>query len=451
MLLKNSIHRVTVEDVDGFMNGVAHVEGQAVFIKGALEGEEMDIKITKAQKTHAFARIDTLHSQNPHRQSPSCKHYKTCGGCVCMHMDYAHTLEVKRRHVQQVLKRIGGISIDVPEVMGGESPFSYRNKTALPIEIKDNEPVAGFYMTNSHTLVPIDTCLIAKPPSNEAVKAVLQWMKQEKIQKNLVRHVVCRVNQQGEIMVVLVINGKSLPKQAQLLERLQAQIPKLASLAISINRKDTNVILGNNFTTLYGNERLQDTLCGFSYALSPLSFYQINRDQAERLYQTALDFASLTGEETVADMYCGAGTISLLLAQKAKHVHGVEIVKEAIADAKMNAKNNGVTNVTFYAEDAKECLPRLVKNGQRFDTVVLDPPRKGVDTEVLDALLTVSPKKIVYVSCNVATQARDAKYLCERGYKVEKVQAVDMFCWTGHVETVMLLTKRNPAHPIETK
>ncbi len=448
MLKKNDQITLTIENVDGMMNGVAHVEGMAVFVQGALEGEELVVQITKCQKNYAFARIQRILKKSPARVAPPCPHYRMCGGCTALHMTYQESLQIKRQTVKDNLKRIGGIDVPVEDILSMETPFHYRNKTAMPVVNLFGQPAVGFYAPRSHRLVPITSCLISKEESDIVSNTVLFWIKKYNIscydeytKRGAVRHVVSRVSRSNEVMAVLVTSTYNVPYLNELVDLLREKVPALVSFCLSVNAKGDNVILGSSYKTLFGKDRLTDTLCNFTYFLSPLSFFQINPVQTEKLYQTALQFADLKAHQTAVDLYCGAGTISLLLAQKAKHVIGIEIVEDAVKDAQKNAEHNHVSNVTFHAAPSETLLPQLVNEGLKPDVIVLDPPRKGAEKEVLSAILNASPERIVYVSCDPATLSRDLKILTEKDYTVQKVQPVDMFSWTSHVETVVLMSR----------
>lgn len=443
-LQKNMRLEMTVEDFGAQGEGIARHEGMAVFIPRALPGEKILAQIVKVEKRHAFARVVQVLKASPNRVEPPCPHYVQCGGCACQHMDYASQLAFKQKQVEGVMRHIAGLDIEVKPTIGMEEPWHYRNKTALPVACGEEKPLIGYYAQRSHRVVEIDQCLIAKAESDIVHAVVRRWMEKyrisaycEEAHKGLIRHVMTRVNRQGESMVVLVINGEKLPHADELLKMLQSEMPKLRSLCISVNKARGNVILGRSYETLWGDERLPDTLCGHEFRLSPLSFFQVNPVQTEKLYGTALEFAALTGNELVADVYCGAGTISLMLARHAKEVVGIEIVPDAIRDAKENAKRNGVDNVQFRLGAAEDVLPKLVDDGMRPDVIVIDPPRKGCEESVLMAIAKAKPKRVVYVSCNPATQARDAKILCANGYRAAACQPVDMFCQTAGVECVM--------------
>ena len=454
MLRRNDIFEMTCENFGQDAQGVCRHDGMAVFVPGMLPGERAMVRIVKPEKRYAFGRIEQLLDSAPERTEPFCPIYKRCGGCSCQHMTYETSLRFKQDQVQQLLARVGGLDIQVPPVLGMDTPFAYRNKGAYPVGEIKGEPACGFFAPRSHDLVPLPEqgCLIQREDANAATRAVLAWMKQSGARaydeisgKGLVRHIMTRSTQAGGLMVVLVVTRRDIPKKDLLIDSLLKAVPGLVSLCLSINNRRTNVILGEEIHVLWGEGVMEDTLHGLKFSVSPLSFFQVNPMQTEKLYQLALDYAQLTGNETVVDAYCGAGTISLMLARKAKKVIGIEIVEPAIENANANAARNGVTNAEFIVGATEDVLPNLVAQGMRPDVIVVDPPRKGCEEPVLHAILESRPKRVVYVSCGAPTLARDAKILCEGGYRAEKVQCVDMFCWTGAVETVMLFEKAEDA------
>lgn len=458
MLAKNQCFEMTCDAFGQDAQGVCRHEGMAVFVPGLLPGERALVRIVKPEKRYAFGRVEKLLEKSPSRAEPFCPIYKRCGGCVCQHMTYEASLAFKRQQVQDLLQRVGGLSIEVPPVWGMAHPFGYRNKGAYPVAQTDGAPACGFFAPRSHDLVPLPEggCAIQGEDSAKATQAVLSWMREnsvpaydEQTGRGLVRHIMTRSTTSGELMVVVVVTRADIPKASRLIELLRAAVPGLCSVCLSVNSRRTNVILGTDIRVLWGKAAMEDTLCGLRFSVSPLSFFQVNPRQTERLYGLALEYAGLTGAETVVDAYCGAGTISLLLAQKAKKVIGIEIVPEAIQNANENAARNGIANAEFHVGATEELLPKLVANGLRPDVIVLDPPRKGCDPAVLQAIIAAAPKRVVYVSCGAPTLARDAKLLAEGGYAAEKVQCVDMFCWTGAVETVMLLSKLSDARHID--
>ena len=453
MLAKNQCYEMTCESFGQDALGVCRQDGIAVFVPGLLPGERARVRIVKPEKRYAFGRIEELLEKSPNRAEPFCPIYKRCGGCVCQHMTYETSLAFKRRQVQDLLERVGGLSIEVPPVLGMAHPFGYRNKGAYPVAQVGGAPACGFFAPRSHDLIPLpqNGCAIQGEDSAKATQAVLAWMRQNNVPaydeltgRGLVRHIMTRSTTHGELMVVLVVTRADIPKAGQLIELLKAAVSGLCSICLSINSRRTNVILGTDIRVLWGKGTMEDTLCGLRFSVSPLSFFQVNPAQTEKLYGLALEYAGLTGSETVVDAYCGAGTISLLLAQKAKKVIGIEIVPEAILNANENAVRNHIENAEFRVGATEELLPRLIADGLRPDVIVLDPPRKGCDPAVLEAIIAAAPKRVVYVSCGAPTLARDAKLLAEGGYTAEKVQCVDMFCWTGAVETVMSLVQQKP-------
>lgn len=454
MLAKNQCFEMTCDAFGQDAQGVCRHEGMAVFVPGLLPGERALVRIVKPEKRYAFGRVEKLLEKSPSRAEPFCPIYKRCGGCVCQHMTYEASLAFKRQQVQDLLQRVGGLSIEVPPVWGMAHPFGYRNKGAYPVAQTDGAPACGFFAPRSHDLVPLPEggCAIQGEDSAKATQAVLSWMREnsvpaydEQTGRGLVRHIMTRSTTSGELMVVVVVTRADIPKASRLIELLRAAVPGLCSVCLSVNSRRTNVILGTDIRVLWGKAAMEDTLCGLRFSVSPLSFFQVNPRQTERLYGLALEYAGLTGAETVVDAYCGAGTISLLLAQKAKKVIGIEIVPEAIQNANENAARNGIANAEFHVGATEELLPKLVANGLRPDVIVLDPPRKGCDPAVLQAIIAAAPKRVVYVSCGAPTLARDARLLAEGGYAAEKVQCVDMFCWTGVVETMMVLSKLSDA------
>lgn len=446
---KNDLLVLDCQGLGADMEGVCRADGMAVFVPGMLPGEKGRVRIVKAQKRFAFGRLETLEVISKERARPPCPAFPRCGGCTCQHMTYEATLSAKRRQVKDCFERIGGLAVEPPPVLGMDDPWRYRNKTSLPVGGSLSAPFTGFYAPRSHDIVPIQDCPVAKEPAGLAAAALREWMAafhvpaySESVHQGLVRHLMVRVSRAGEAMAVIAVNGRALPHEEELIHGMRA-VPGLVSLILNINPARTNVILGKECRTLWGRDTLEDTLCGLSFELSPLAFFQVNPGQTEKLYETAVAFAGLTGRETVADVYCGAGTISLLLAKRAKKVLGIELAAPAVENARQNARRNGVSNAEFFSGAAEELLPRLVGEGLRPDVIVLDPPRKGAEPEVLEAIAAAGPQRVVYVSCNPATLARDAGLLARSGYVVSACQPVDMFCWTSGVETVVLLSKGN--------
>lgn len=455
MLRRNDVFEMTCESFGQDAQGVCRHEGMAVFVPGLLPGERAMVRIVKPEKRYAFGRIETLLDASPDRAEPFCPIYRRCGGCSCQHMTYETSLRFKQDQVQQLLTRVGGLDIAVPPVLGMDEPFAYRNKGAYPVGEVHGEPVCGFFAPRSHDLIPLPACgcRIQGEDSHAATQAVLAWMKQTGVRaydevtgKGLMRHIMTRSTTSGGLMVVLVATRRDIPARGLLIRLLRKAVPGLLSLCLCVNSRRTNVILSDELYTLWGQPVMEDTLHGLRFSVSPLSFFQVNPVQTERLYQLAFDFAQLTGSETVVDAYCGAGTISLMLAQKAARVIGIEIVEPAIENARENAARNGISNAEFIVGATEDVLPRLVEGGLRPDVIVVDPPRKGCEEAVLRAILAAQPRRVVYVSCGAPTLARDARILCEGGYAPESVQCVDMFCWTGAVETVMCFSKGTTPH-----
>ena len=444
---KNDILTLSCEALGADMEGVCRADGMAVFVPGMLPGETAPVRIVKDMKRYAFGRLEGAPLQPADtRREPDCPVYPRCGGCSCRHMSYEATLAAKRQQVQDCFQRIGKLDVAVPPVLGMAEPAAYRNKTALPVGGTTDEPCVGFFAPRSHDIIRIDRCPNAMPPADDVCRAALCWMKQnhvapydEATHTGLIRHIVTRVNRQHQALVTLAVNGTGIP-QAEALWKTLAPLGVIG-LVLNENREKTNVILGRKFRTLFGEGTLKDVLCGLEFDLSPAAFFQVNPMQTEVLYRTALDFADLQPDDRLCDVYCGAGTISLMMARHCKEVLGIEIVPQAIDNAKENASRNGITNAAFRCGAAEEVLPALVDEGLRPDVIVIDPPRKGVEPAVIDAIAKAGPRRVVYVSCNVATQARDAALLCERGYRLDKVQPVDMFCWTSGVECVAQFTQ----------
>ncbi len=451
---KNDMVTVKIEDMGKDGEGIGKVEGFTLFIKDAIIGDVVEAKLMKVKKNYGYARLINLVTPSPYRVEPKCPVYRQCGGCQIQALDYQEQLKFKERKVRGNLERIGGFK-DIPmePIMGMEEPYHYRNKAQFPIGTdKNGEIITGFYAGRTHDIIPNTRCYLGVDVNEEILNIVLNFMKtyhisayDESTGKGLVRHVLIRTGfTSKELMVCLVINGKKLPHSEKMVEEL-VKIQGMTSITLNVNTKKTNVILGDEIILLWGETYIKDNIGDIVYQISPLSFYQVNPVQTRKLYETALEYADLKGEETVWDLYCGIGTISLFLAQKAKQVYGVEIVPQAIEDAKRNASLNKIENAEFYVGKAEEVLPELYdKEGIYADVIVVDPPRKGCDEKCLETIVKMAPKRVVYVSCDSATLARDLKYLCERGYEVRRVRACDMFPMTGHCEAVCLLSKKRP-------
>ena len=450
-LQKNQIIRLTCERLGAELEGVCRHEGLTVFVPGALPGESMDARVLKVQPSYAFARIETLKTLSPERTEPFCPVYERCGGCSGQHMRYQLTLEAKRQQVFDSLTRIGGLMLDsgdVPPVLGADSPTHCRNKASLPVGGRSQSPILGFYRKRSHDLVAIDDCPITLHSLSNVIVSVKQWMREfdvapydEKTHTGFLRHTVARMNRAGDILVVLSATSATLPGRDALVQLLLRNEPGFKGLHISENRQKGNTILGPKSRKLFGEDSISETLLGLRFDITPLSFFQVNPAQTEALYETAIGFAKLSPGDTVVDAYAGAGTVSLCMAKHCKRVIGLEIVPQAVESARRNAKINGIDNAEFIAAAVEDALPKLVADSLRPDVVVLDPPRKGVEQPVIDALLAARPKRIVYISCHAPTQARDVAKLVPGGYRLTACQPVDMFCYAGGVENVVCLER----------
>lgn len=449
-VVKNEEYEVEIESITSEGAGVAHIDGFAVFVPYTAVGDVVRIKILKVKSGYAYAKTVKVCKPSGDRTEPMCEHYRLCGGCQLLHINYSAEIELKRNIIESALKRIGGFSnIKVDEVIGAETRRGYRNKMIFPIGERDTKPISGFYSQRSHNIVKMDSCMLGDDICADILRAVKKYMREcgvraydDGTQKGVVRRVFIRKgHKKDEVMVVVSANSRSLKNSDVLVDKLTAVSDRIKSIILNVNTKKTNLVLGDENITLWGKDRISDTLCGLSYEISPHSFFQINPVQTEKLYGKAIEFANLTGNESVLDVYCGIGTISLYAAENAKKVIGVEIVPQAIADAKANAERNEIKNAEFYADSAENIVPRLIENGERPDVVILDPPRKGSDETTLSAIVSAKPERIVYVSCNPATLARDMRFLAERGYAVAGVTGVDMFPGTVHVETVVLMSR----------
>ncbi len=445
MLKEGRVYPAAIEGYASGGEGVARIEGVAVFVKGALRGERVDVFIEHVGHSAAWGRIENLLAPAPARREPDCPYYGSCGGCQFRHMTYAEELEAKRQRVEDALRRIGGADLAVSVIHGAENTQRYRNKVQFPV----GPGAIGYYQGRTHRVVDIEDCLL-QPELDTACRAAMKgWMERfrvpaydERTGKGLVRHLFLRTNRAGEALCCLAANGKTLPHSGELVEALQAAAPSLAGVVLSVNTRKTNVILGDEYHTLWGRDWLEEELCGHSFRLSVPSFFQVNRAQTEVLYRRALDFAALTGRETVVELYCGIGAISLTLAERAKRVIGVEVVPQAVEDAEGNARRNGLADKTrFECGDAADLAAKLEGEGVHPDVAVVDPPRKGLAPEVVDIIARMAPARVVYVSCDPATLARDVKRFGTLGYRPVRVEAVDLFPRTAHVETVCLLTR----------
>lgn len=462
---KNDVFQVRIEDMSDTGEGIGKTDGFIWFVKDAVIGDVVEAKVMKTKKSYGFARLIQVLEPSACRVTPRCPSARQCGGCQLQAMSYEEQLRFKENKVRNNLSRIGGLTeIPMEPIIGMDEPWRYRNKAQFPFgKDKDGRIITGFYAGRTHAIIEQEDCLLGVEENQPILDCIRGFMEEyhiapyeEELHKGLVRHVLIRKGfATEELMVCLVLNGdvKKLKAPEVLVERLVKLFPShMASISCSINREKTNVIMGKEIVNLHGPGYITDYIGNVCYRISPLSFYQVNPVQTQKLYGTALEYAGLTGEETVWDLYCGIGTISLFLAQKAKKVYGVEIIPQAIDDARANAKLNHFENVEFFVGKAEEVLPEQYEKNQVYaDTIVVDPPRKGCDSVCLDTIVKMAPEKVVYVSCDSATLARDVKYLGERGYEVKRVKTVDMFPWSGHVETVVLLSKLNTKQHIEVE
>ena len=445
---KNQEYIVEIIDNGYEGEGIAKIDGFTVFIPGTIKGEKVKILIVKVLSSHAFGKILEILESSETRQEADCTTYKRCGGCNLRHIKYEETLKMKQNAVQSLVNKTLKTKVNVQETIGMENPFHYRNKAQYPIGVnKDGEPVIGVFAQRTHDVIPMEKCLIQNPKSEEIAKTILQFIKDNKISvynektgKGLFRHIVIKVGvKTNQIMCILVVNGKSIPKEAQLVEELTSKFPQIKSIVKNINMKNTNVILGKENVDIYGTGYIEDILGEYTFRISPLSFYQVNPVQAEKLYNLGVEMAQITEQDTVFDLYCGIGTITLFMSKYAKKVYGIEIVEEAIKAAKENAKINNVDNIEFYAGDVEFVLDDLINNkGISADIVMFDPPRKGLDRNSINNILKIKPKKIVYISCNPATLIRDLTFF-EDQYDIKTIVPVDMFPFTSHVECVAVL------------
>ncbi|WP_033580827.1 23S rRNA (uracil(1939)-C(5))-methyltransferase RlmD [Priestia aryabhattai] len=449
---KNEYIDVAFEDLTHDGAGVAKVNGFPVFVQNALPGESGQVKVIKVKKGYAFGKLIKHHTISEQRVEAPCPVYKQCGGCQLQHVSYEGQLQFKQKQVKDVMARIGHLpDVPVHSTLGMNDPWRYRNKAQVPVAEREGGLVAGFYQQRSHDIINMDACLIQQQANDDVVQAVKSICEkhgvsayQEQKHKGSLRHIMARYGLvTGEIMVVIVTRTAELPNKKRIIEDIIEAVPNVKSIVQNVNSKRTNVILGNQTHVLWGEEYIYDYIGDVKFAISAKSFYQVNPEQTKVLYDKALEYADLTGEETVIDAYCGIGTISLFLAQKAKKVYGVEIVPEAIEDAKRNAELNGIHNAEFAVGEAEVVIPNWYKQGIKADVIVVDPPRKGCDEALLNTIIDMKPKKIVYVSCGPATLARDLAILEKGGYETVEVQPVDMFPHTTHVENVAVLVRKD--------
>lgn len=456
MLTKNQIYETVITDYTTEGQGVAHIEGCAVFVPNAVAGERVKVRVTLVRKTWAAGKITEILEKSPHRVNRACPVAKLCGGCTFWHMDYAEECRLKAERVKNCLNRIGGENLEEVLILAAPTCEGYRNKAQYPVAWEKGRAYAGFFKEGTHEVVQMDRCRIL-PQETDRVKAiVMDYVNKNKVSvydeathRGLLRHIYVRRGAvSGQILVCLVVNGDGLPKLPALIEALKA-VPGFTTLVLSVNTRKGNAVLGDKFVTLYGPGYIEDTLCGLNFRLSARSFYQVNHAQAQRLYETAIAMAGITKNDLVLDLYCGVGTITLAMASAAGKVMGVEVVPQAIEDARDNARRNGIENAEFFCADAGEAALRLQKEGIRPDIITVDPPRKGLSQDAIEAIDRMNPKRLVYISCDPATLARDTALLKERGFRLEKTIAADLFPRCSHVETVVTLSRKRPDDVIE--
>lgn len=449
MLEKNQIYEAVITDYTAEGQGIAHIEGITVFIPNAIAGERVLVRIETVRKTWAAGKITELLEKSPHRVNRACPVAKLCGGCDFWHMDYAEETRLKAARVRDCLNRLAGEKLDEVPILAAPDCRGYRNKAQYPVASKKGRAYAGFFQAGTHDVVENSRCLILPQETDQVKDAVIDHVNQfrvpvydETAHTGLLRHIYVRRGAvSGQILVCLAVNGRTLPHAPELVERLK-KIPGFATLVLSVNTKKGNAVLGEEFITLYGSGYIEDTLCGLNFRLSPRSFYQVNHHQAQRLYQAAIQLADISKEDLVLDLYCGVGTITLAMASAAGKVMGVEVVPQAIEDAKDNAVRNGIGNAEFFCGDAGEAALALEAKGIHPDVITVDPPRKGMNADTIEAITRMSPRRLVYVSCDPATLARDIALLKQRGFRVEKAMAADLFPRCSHVESICLLTRR---------
>ena len=443
---ENKIVSLVMENYGSDGEGVTHLsDGMACFVKGAMRGETCRVRLVKVGRSCAWGEVEEVTVPSPARVPSDCPCYADCGGCSLRHMTYEEELSLKKQKVQDALRRIGGSDVEVAAIFGAENTERYRNKVQFPVAAG---PRIGFYQKRTHAVTDVEDCLLQPVAAANLRMAVKMWMQRcgvsaydERAHKGLVRHVYVRTNAAGESLCCLMVNGTQLPREEELVSALRKAEPGLKGVILGVNQKKTNVILGEAYRTLWGQDVLEETLCGLSFRLSVPSFFQVNREQTEVLYAKALELACLTGNETVLDLYCGIGTISLALAKKAKKVVGAEVVPEAIEDAKANAVRNRIENAEFFCGDAGEIAAKLATEGLKPDVITVDPPRKGLAPDVVDTIVQMAPDRVVYVSCDPATLARDVKRFEEQGYHPQTALAVDLFPRTSHIESIVSLSK----------
>ena len=449
MLVKNEIYEAVICDYTAEGQGIARIEGCAVFVPNAIVGERCRIRIEKVGKTWAAGKITELLERSPHRVNRECPVAKLCGGCDFWHMDYEEETRLKADRVRQALNRIGGEALETVPILSAPTCRGYRNKAQYPVSSKKGRAFAGFFRAGTHQVVENERCLILPEETDAVKKLVVDYVNHyhisaydEETHKGLLRHIYVRRGAvSGQVLVCLVVNGRKLPHTEDLIRRLQA-VPGFTTLVLSVNTRPGNAVLGEEFITLHGPGYIEDTLCGLHFRLSPRSFYQVNHHQAQRLYEAAIAQAGITKDDLVLDLYCGVGTITLAMAKAAGKVIGVEVIEQAVRDAEDNARRNGIGNAEFFCGDAGKAALELEETGIRPDVIVVDPPRKGLNADTIEALHRMSPRRIVYVSCDPATLARDVALLKERGYALQSAQAADLFPRCAHVESIVCLCKQ---------
>lgn len=446
-LLKNQTYEVNIEGCTAEGQGVARIDGRAVFVAGALPGERCIIKLLKVSKTAIWAKLEELLETSPHRIEPDCPVCSKCGGCDFRHVTYEEELRIKKQRVDDVMRRIGGIDLTSEEIIPSPRQERYRNKAILNVGNRDGKAVSGFYRPRSHDIVPIESCLLQTTDADAAAAALRRWMDEysvpaydELTAKGIVRRLFVRSVKHGSCICIVAAANK-LPHCDKLMDMLRAACPNVVSIILNVNRSKGNGILSDEFVTLWGEESIDAELCSLRFKLSPRSFFQINTPQAENLYARAIEYAELTGNELVLDLYCGTGTIGLYAADKCAKVIGAEIVDAAIENAKENARRNGIENAEFICADASDAARHFAEAGMAPDVIIVDPPRKGLAPDVIDSIAQMAPQRVVYVSCDPATLARDLKLFAEKGYTADKLTAADMFPRTRHCEAVAKLCK----------
>lgn len=447
---KNKTYQLEITSVSSEGNGVGHIDGYAVFVPKTVDGDVIECLIVKVRKSFAYGKAIRIIKPSQYRVEAPCGSFKRCGGCQILHIDYEHQKQIKGEIVNSAMQRIGGFTdFKIDGVDGLEYPFRYRNKMVFPVgKDKNDEVVCGFYAQRSHDIIPIEDCLAGSEINADILKAVKEYMAEcnvsaynEEKHNGVVRRIFIRhSHKKGEFMVVVSVNADTIKNKDTLINKLLKVSENIVSIILNINKEKTNLVLGNENITIYGKDCISDTLLDVEFEISPMSFYQINPVMTQRLYKKALEFAQIEKKDVVMDVYCGIGTISLCASKEAKEVIGVEIVKEAIENARENAKNNGIENARFFVDSAENIVPKLIDDGLRPNVVILDPPRKGSDEKTLNAIIKAKPERIVYVSCNPSTLARDARFLCDRGYKLENVMCYDLFPNTVHIESVARFT-----------